>query len=95
MKPFRSAFLSIPDIKKYLEIHLKKAYTCLQLDNVIPICFRDTFLDFEVLNINMEASDSNNIEEEEETERETIYSLIDTDVEVIIDTPYDNDFKCK
>ena len=24
LKPFRSAFLSIPDIKKYLEIHLKK-----------------------------------------------------------------------
>ena len=95
LKPFRSAFLSIPDIKKYLEIHLKKAYTCLQVDNVIPICFRDKFLDFEVHNINVEDSDSNNSEGEEETERETIYSLIDTDVEVIVDTPYDNDFTCK
>ena len=33
-------------------------------------------------------------EEAEETERESIYSLIDTDVEVILETPYDADFKC-
>ena len=32
--------------------------------------------------------------EEVEIERESIYSLIDTDVEVILETPYDADFKC-
>ena len=97
LKPFRSAFLSIPDIKKYLEIHLKKGYSCLQLDYVIPICFRDAFLDFEVLNINMEDCESKEgggEGGEVDTERESIYSLIDTDVEVILETPYDADFKC-
>ena len=81
LKPFRSTFLSIPDIKKYLEIHLKKGYSVLQKDSIIPICYRDASIDFEIKEINSNNDDN-------------VCSLIETDIEVVIDTPYDSDYKC-
>ena len=42
----------------------------------------------------MEDCKSKEGEEEGEIERESIYSLIDTDVEIIVETAYDADVKC-
>lgn len=98
LKPFRSTIYSIPDIVKYLEIHFKKAYSCLKVGSIVPICYRDYSLDFEVLAINEVSS---NTEPGIDTENDNssapkplVYSLIDTEVELVLDTPYDSDYRC-
>lgn len=90
LKPFRSTIYSITDIVKYLEIHFKKAYSCLKVGSIVPICYRDYSLDFEVLAINEVSPDSNN----DVPTKPLVYSLIDTEVELVLDTPYDSDYKC-
>jgi hypothetical protein len=90
LKPFRSTIYSITDIVKYLEIHFKKAYSCLKVGSIVPICYRDYSLDFEVLAINEVSPDSNN----DGSIKPLVYSLIDTEVELVLDTPYDSDYKC-
>ena len=87
LKPFRSAFYSIPDVTKYLEIHFKKAYSCLRVGSIVPICYRDHSLDFEVLAINEVTHDS-------DSGNSLVYSLIETEIELVVDTPYDSDYVC-
>ena len=86
LKPFRSIFYSIPDIVKYLEIHFRKAYSCLRVGSIVPICFRDHSLDFEILAINEVTPEDN--------DKPMVYSIIDTEIELVVDTPYDTDYKC-
>lgn len=93
LKPFRSAFYTIPDIVKYLEIHFRKGYSCLRVGSIVPICYRDHSLDFEVLAINEITPESVN-ESEDEKEIHTVFSMIDTEIELVVDTPYDSDYKC-
>jgi hypothetical protein len=92
LKPFRSTIYSITDIVKYLEIHFKKAYSCLKVGSIVPICYRDYSLDFEVLAINEVSPDSNS--NNDGPTKPLVYSLIDTEVELVLDTPYDSDYKC-
>ena len=97
LKPFRSAIYTIPDIVKYLEIHFRKAYSCLRVGSIVPVCYQDHSLDFEILAINEVTPETlNNTDNENNTEKEihSVFSIIDTEIELVVDTPYDSDYKC-
>jgi len=97
LKPFRSAIYTIPDIVKYLEIHFRKGYSCLRVGSIVPVCYQDHSLDFEILAINEVTPETlNNTDNENNTEKEihSVFSIIDTEIELVVDTPYDSDYKC-
>ena len=78
-----------PVLEAYLYdcLHFKKAYSCLRVGSIVPICYRDHSLDFEVLAINEVTHDS-------DSGNSLVYSLIETEVELVVDTPYDSDYVC-
>ena len=74
MKPFSSKFLTIENPKQYLEIHLKRSYSVLRQDQIISLIYKDYSIDFRIVL----------------TEPATLVSLIDTEVEVDFEEPYDS-----
>jgi ubiquitin fusion degradation protein 1 len=74
MKPFSSTFLTIENPKQYLEIHLKRSYSVLRRDQIISLIYKDYSIDFRIVL----------------TEPATLVSLIDTEIEVDFEEPYDS-----
>ena len=74
MKPFSSKFLTIENPKQYLEIHLKRSYSVLRRDQIISLIYKDYSIDFRIVL----------------TEPATLVSLIDTEIEVDFEEPYDS-----
>lgn len=74
IKPFSSKFLTIENPKQYLEIHLKRSYSVLRRDQIISLIYKDYSIDFRIVL----------------TEPETLVSLIDTEIEVDFEEPYDS-----
>ena len=73
LKPFTSNFLSIPNPKLYLEAHLRTHYTALFKNQIISTIFGKTHINIEVL----------------DTQPESLVSLLETDVTVDFEAPYD------
>ena len=74
MKPFSSKFLTIENPKQYLEIHLKRSYSVLRQDQIISLIYQDYSIDFRIVL----------------TEPAALVSLIDTEIEVDFEEPYDS-----
>tara|TARA_Y100000590_G_scaffold44185_1_gene47042 strand:- start:7333 stop:8112 length:780 start_codon:yes stop_codon:yes gene_type:complete len=72
-KPFTSNFLSIKNPKVYLEAHLKKHYTVLFKNQIISTIYGKTFINIEIL----------------DTQPDNIVSILETDVNVEFEAPYD------
>ena len=49
IKPKNEEFYTIPDKKKYLEIHLKKQFTCLMENTTISVPFKDYTIQFDII----------------------------------------------
>ena len=81
LKPFKSSFYQISNPKQYLEIHLKRNYTVLRKGQIISLIFKDTFLDFDIVELSGESGESR--------ESGEFYSIIDTELEVEFQQSYD------
>jgi ubiquitin fusion degradation protein 1 len=73
MKPFSSTFNTIENPKQYLEIHLKRSYSVLRENQIISLIYKDYSIDFRIVL----------------TEPTKLVSLIDTEIEVDFEEPYD------
>lgn len=87
IKPFRSCFYQITNPKQYLEIHLKRNFTVLKKNQIISLIYRDTHLDFDIVDIAGENSENNNNNNENDNNK--FYSIIDTEITVDLHQPYD------
>lgn len=81
LKPFKSSFYQIPNPKEYLEIHLKRNYSVLKKEQIISLIFKDTYLDFDIVELGNESTDTDN--------NAQFYSIIDTELSVEFEKSYD------
>ena len=79
IKPHNQDYLKIPDIKVYLEATLKNLYTCIFKNQTLRLPYLDGAIYFDITNINNYG---------EEVEMPDPISIIDVDVEVIIEPSY-------
>ena len=80
IKPFRSTFYQIKNPKEYLEIHLKRNFTVLKKNQIISLIYRDTYLDFDIVDI---------FGDDKSEDSDKFYSLIDTEITLDLQQPYD------